>query len=66
MLIWGRYLPVIDYYRRKELGPRYFRTLSILRGGCGIWVRLVVLRLLVLRVVYWLMGEKIFLNLKND
>jgi hypothetical protein len=30
MIIWGRYNPVLKYYREKELGPRYFENFEYL------------------------------------
>ena len=30
ILIWGRYKPIIDYYRRVELGPRYLENFEYL------------------------------------
>jgi hypothetical protein len=30
MFMWGRYLPVFEYYRKKELGPRYFENFEYL------------------------------------
>jgi len=30
VLIWGRYKPIFDYYRRVELGPRYLENFEYL------------------------------------
>lgn len=30
MFVWGRYYPVFEYYRRKELGARYFENFEYL------------------------------------
>ena len=30
ILMWGKYKPIIDYYRKKELGPRYMENLEYL------------------------------------
>jgi len=30
ILIWGRYKPVIDYYRKRELGPRFMENFEYL------------------------------------